>query len=212
MQDLPNLYPLSEMMVLSSYKNTKNLIITAIELKGILDEEALNAAVHKAATKYPQFMSRIRELRGAGKFHLAWEHDPTGRVPFTVLEASDEGVLQSPLVRCLRSIRPILDRNRNLFDEFPAEMCLFRISRDHVVFVPVIHHVAADGGTASEFGRELLANYHESMTGRSEAFSHHFPSAPLILGILKKVAAIQLTKICKRTRLRMWVFSSAEKH
>jgi hypothetical protein len=188
MQDLQNLDPLSEMMVLSSYKNTKNLIITAIELKGILDEEALDAAVQKAATRFPQFLSRIRELRESGKFYLAWKHDPTGRVPFTVLEASGEGALQSPLVRCLRSIRPILDRNRNLFDEFPAEMCLFRISRDHVIFVPVIHHVAADGGTASEFGRELLANYHESMTGRRPDWA---ASTPAIAGARKRLVALK---------------------
>jgi hypothetical protein len=73
MQDLPNLDPLSEMMVLSSYKNANNLMITAIELKGILDEEALDAAARKTATRFPQFLSRIRELRESGKFYLAWE-------------------------------------------------------------------------------------------------------------------------------------------
>ena len=42
MEEAPaRLDALSEMMALSSYGNTKNILVTAVETKGLLDEEAV---------------------------------------------------------------------------------------------------------------------------------------------------------------------------
>ena len=50
MEEAPaRLDALSEMMALSSYGNTKNILVTAVETKGPLDEEAMTLAVRQAA-------------------------------------------------------------------------------------------------------------------------------------------------------------------
>ena len=87
MQETPvKLDALSEMMALSSYGNTKNLLITAIEVNGPLDKEALKLAVQRATRSFPQFVSRIREVRERSKHYLVWDHDPDMTLPLTILD------------------------------------------------------------------------------------------------------------------------------
>jgi hypothetical protein len=66
----------------------------------------------------------------------------------------------------LHRIAPALDRNWDLFNEGPAEFHIIRLAKDHHILAPVIHHIASDAGTASEFGRAVLAHYHELLTGQ----------------------------------------------
>jgi len=160
---------LSEMMALSSYANTKNLLITAIDVKGPLDQEALTSAVQQAAKHYPQFAGRIREIKAKQRHHLVWHLDPDLRVPVKTknVPASSSGQCGPAFQSFLECIRPDLDKQLNLFNEGPAELHVLRFSPDHHIIAPVIHHVAADAGTASEFGRETLAHYHEILTGNT---------------------------------------------
>ena len=66
----------------------------------------------------------------------------------------------------IQRITPALDRDWDLFNEPPAEIHILRALRIATLFAPVIHHVVSDTGTASEFGREVLAHYHENVTGQ----------------------------------------------
>ena len=77
---------LSEMMALSSYGNTRNLLITAIEVSGPLDKEAFKLAVQRATRNFPRFVSRIKEVRERSKHYLVWDHDPNMTLPLTTLE------------------------------------------------------------------------------------------------------------------------------
>lgn len=79
---------LSEMMALSSYLNTKNLLITAIEVNGPLDKEALKLAIQRATRSFPQFVSRIREIRERSRHYLVWDHDPHMVLPLRTLARS----------------------------------------------------------------------------------------------------------------------------
>ena len=157
---------LSEMMALSSYGNTKNLLITAIEVNGPLDKEALNLAVQRATRNFPQFVSRIREVRERTRHHLVWDHDPNMIVPLRTLDVPRTD--RSKLVpdNFVQRITPALDRDWDLFNEPPAEFHILRLSKDRHIIAPVIHHAVADAGVASEFGRQVLAHYHENVTGQ----------------------------------------------
>jgi hypothetical protein len=76
---------LSEMMALSSYGNTKNLLITAIEVNGPLDKEALNLAVQRATRSFPQLVSRIREVRERRAFpQCEWNSPCTTDAPVSL--------------------------------------------------------------------------------------------------------------------------------
>ncbi len=167
---------LSEMVTLSSYGNTKNLLVTAIETRGHLDEDAMKRAVQQAAEKFPQIRSCIREVREKRMFRLLRQFRPDLPLQVIVsdLQAGDPSI--PPLTRYLEHAAPRLDRNWNLFEELPAELHVAKISEDHHVIAPVIHHVAADAGVASEFGREFLANYHRIMTGGEPEWAESTPA------------------------------------
>lgn len=161
---------LSEMMALSSYGNTKNLLITAVEVKGRVDEHAMQLAAQRAVVAFPQFASRIKEVRENGKYYLVWDRERTV-LPLRITDVPAVDRFGPVMGSFLQRITPMLDRDWDLFHEPPAELHVLRLSPDHYVLSPVIHHVAADAGTASEFGRAVLAHYHEIVTGELPAWS-----------------------------------------
>ncbi len=167
---------LSEMVTLSSYGNTKNLLVTAIETRGHLDEEALKLAVQQAAEKFPQIRSCIREAREKRMFRLMRQFRPDLPLQVIVSDLQADGSSVPVLDRYLEHAAPRLDRNWNLFEELPAELHVAKIAKDHHVIAPVIHHVAADAGVASEFGREFLANYHRIVTGQEPEWAESTPA------------------------------------
>ncbi|HTY23587.1 MAG TPA: condensation domain-containing protein [Desulfomonilaceae bacterium] len=159
------LNPLSEMLALSSFGNTKNVLVTVIEGLGNLDMEAAKLAVRRTSDKFPRFRSCIREVRQRGRHRIVWEHRPD--LPLRIITADLEKTASSSshLDSYLGHMVPHLDRNWDLFQEPSIEFHLVRVAPDRHIIGPVLHHVAADAGTASEVGRDFLANYHEILTG-----------------------------------------------
>lgn len=167
MSDAPDLLnPLSEMLALSSYGNTKNILVTMVETSGPLDEQAIKLAAQKTAEKFPRVRSCIKEVRNKGKRQLAWEYRQD--LPVQIFSSSIENTDTTvPLLeRFVDHLAPRLDRRWDLFQEPPIEFHFVRVAQDHHILGPVIHHVAADAGTASEVGRDFLSNYHEILRGQ----------------------------------------------
>lgn len=166
------LNPTSEMVALTSWGNTKNLVITPAEIVGPLDVDALKQAVAAAVVDFPQLGCSLKEVEDGGKKHLAWE--PRPELPFPVslwdIQGGDGSVpLIDSLLGCLE---PAIERDRNLFEELPGEFHIVRRSTDHHVVVPLIHHVAADAAEASEFGRRVALRYRELVTGERLELRH----------------------------------------
>ena len=87
MQETPRkLDALSEMMALSSYGNTKNLLITAIEVSGPLDKEAFKLAMQRATRSFPP-VCQSHQGSERSKHYLVWDHDPDMTLPLTTLDA-----------------------------------------------------------------------------------------------------------------------------
>ena len=160
------LNPLSEMLALSSYGNTKNILVTVVETSGPLDEDAIKLAVERTAEKFPRLQSCIKETRNKGKYRLFWEHRPD--LPVQVFSTHLENANPNApiLERLLNHLAPRLDRRWDLFREPAIEFHVVRVAPDHYIHGPILHHVAADAGTASEIGRDYLANYHEILRGQ----------------------------------------------
>lgn len=157
---------LSEIIALSTHANTKNIIITAMELDGPFDQQAGEEAFRRASLRFPQFMSRLRETRVWGRHYLAWEHRPDVPLPLTITllpkcESSNPG-----LDDIMTVLRPSLDRDWDLFNEVAVRYYILRYGDQHTVAACACHHVAGDGGTAAEFGKELLRCYHEIVSGQ----------------------------------------------
>jgi hypothetical protein len=167
---------LSEMLALSSYGNTKNIIITGVETLGELDLQALQRGTQQAAAKFPQMQSCIEEVRENRLFRLVRRHRPDLEVPVVVYDVSDRPASMSGLESYLDRAAPRLDRDWDLFREVPAEIHVVKLGTNHHILGPVIHHAAADGGVASEFGREFLAQYHRIMTGEPPEWENAQPA------------------------------------
>ena len=155
----------SEMVALTTWGNTKNLVITPAELLGPLDLTTLREAVAAAAADFPQLGCSLKEVKEGGKRYLTWEPRPDLQFPVTLWDL--QGATGSaPLIdSLLQRLEASLDRDWSLFEELPGECHIVRRSEDHHAVVPVIHHVAADAGEASDFGRRIALKYRELVTG-----------------------------------------------
>jgi len=166
MQEFPHrVDALSETIALTTYGNTKNIIITAVEVLGPLDEQAVTLAVTRAVERYPQLMSCFTEIKVKGRYYLTWQHRADLPIPITITQLSTSELSQPILDVLLCHLESRLDRDWDLFREVAVEFHIFRLSEDHNLLVSVCHHAASDAGTATEFGKEVLAQYHEIMEG-----------------------------------------------
>jgi hypothetical protein len=157
--------PLSEMIALSAWGNTKNLIVTAIALNGPVDEHAITTATQKAAKHFPRMRSFLRELKGPLGRRLAWEAQPDLEFPVHISSLSSGHTSSPALDEFLNHLAPRLERDRDLFHEPPGELHVLKTASGTCTMGPIIHHAASDGVTAAEFGRQILLEYHALVTG-----------------------------------------------
>lgn len=155
----------SELVFLSTYCNTKNLVVTGAEMRGALDLDAMKRAVISTVGGFPQLGCCIREVRRGGRFYLTWHPRPDLEFPVKFWKVSDRDPSTPVTDDFLRTIETSLEREWNLFEELPGEFHIVSFADDHHVAAPVIHHVAADAAVASEFGKHVALNYREIMTG-----------------------------------------------
>lgn len=166
MQETPLLLdPMSEILFLSTGKATKNIIVTALEVQGPFEASALTIAAERAAEKFPQVRRSIRQVKVGMKFELHWDHRPELKVPVTFSEMPEAERDAPFLERFLKHLSPRLERDWNLFDEVAAEIHMVKVGEDHHVLTCLFHHIAADAGTAAEFGKEIFSHYHQIVTG-----------------------------------------------
>jgi hypothetical protein len=164
-QDLKLLDPASEGMVLATYGNTKNLLITAMEVRGPVDIERTRKAIAQVLVDYPQLGSVIREVKWNGRKRLAWEPRPDLEFPVYISSMKSKESFPSVLDALLQYLSPNLDRDWDLFRELPGELHLIRLSEDYHIAATAIHHAAAVPEVATEIGRRIFLRYYELETG-----------------------------------------------
>ncbi len=162
--------PNSEMIALASYANTKNLLLTAFEIKGPFEDGLVKPIVMAAVEMFPQLRSRLREIRKNGRYHLYWQSSPDIEFPVNESDLKDYKASIPTLDAVISHLAPRLDRDWNLFEEPPGEVHLVRMSPGRRIVVAVIHHAVFDAATASEFGRLCFVRYRELMTGVKDDF------------------------------------------
>jgi hypothetical protein len=155
----------SEMLVLTSYANTKNIILVAAETRGPLDEPAFGSAVQQLMTSFPHLKTTVRQVREDRRFTLTREYRPDMQFPFVVSDLNPGDSSDTVLDSILKHLGPRMDRSWDLFREAPGEVHIVRLGPDRQVIAFVYHHVAADGGMASEIFGALLGHYHAITRG-----------------------------------------------
>lgn len=162
--------PNSEMIALASFDNTKNIFLTAIEIKGPFDDSSFKPSVIGALEGFPQLRCCLKETRKNGRHYLYWHPCPDVEFPTSISDLKDHEASTPILDAVLKHLAPRLDRDWDLFKEPPGEIHLIRVSQDHRIVVAIIHHAAFDAATASEFGRRFFLQYRELLTGIKDDF------------------------------------------
>jgi hypothetical protein len=167
MEDVsPRVDVLSETIALSTCGNTRNIIITAMDVKGPFDVQAGEEAARRASQSFPQLMSCIREVSSPwGLHYLEWQRRLDEPLPVFFTELPESCRTDNLLDDMMGVMRPRLERDWDLFRQIAVEFHVIRLDSAHNIMASVCHHVAGDAGTASEFGREFLLNYHRIMRG-----------------------------------------------
>lgn len=201
MRDLPNrLDFLSETVALSTHGNTKNVVVTAMEVRGPFDIASGEKAARITAKSFPQLMSTLKEASVWGMHYLTWERRPDEPLQVFFADLPPHRRTDNLLDDIIRVMKPRLDRDWDLFREVAVEFHVIRLGVDHNIMACVCHHVAADAGTASEFGREFLLHYHEIVTGQRPEWAED------------KIALSTVKKRAIRPRAKGWIETIKESH
>lgn len=163
--------PLGESLALTTYTDTKNLIVGALDLRGPLDAGAMKKAIARVDETFPVLSMCLKEVKERGKYYLRWVHRPGLEVPFIIGEVEDIGASASSLDILLNYLETSLERSRNLFTEPPCEFHLVKLAPDHHILAALISHVAGDAIRFAEISKEAMINYHEIVTGDKAASS-----------------------------------------
>jgi len=165
MHDQPvSLDPGSEMLALSTYGNTRNLIITAMNVEGPFDEDAWALSARTAVARFPQLRSVLREHRSKWRYYLAWEPRPAEDFP-VVVSCPVSPADSADLSAMIEHLSPWLEKPWDLFRRLPTEIHIIRYSENRRVIALVLHHAAADGVVAADFSKAILLEYRRLVTG-----------------------------------------------
>lgn len=157
--------PNSELIALSTFGNTKNVFVIAMEIEGPFDESVFRQSVLGTLELYPELDCCLRESIRNGRRHLHWHPVTDLEFPVTVSDLKGYEPSRPVLETILEHLSPRLDRDWNLFEEGPGEAHLLRVSKDHHIVVALIHHAVVDAVTAAEIGRQFFLKYKELITG-----------------------------------------------
>ncbi len=171
-----NVDPLSEMLALSSLANTKNVLVTLVEIKGPYRMDCLKDAATRTAGEFPELRSRLKEVREKGRYRLVREICPDMDFPMKIREALHFDPSTPTLDIYFDLFREELDRNWDLFNEPPAEIHVVKLTEDFYLCGVIIHHAAADAASASEIGKQVFVAYCEGIFGERPPASDTTPS------------------------------------
>lgn len=166
-----SLDPPGELLALTTFANTKNLIVGALDLQGPLDVESMEKAVRMAGDSFPRFTMCLKEVKHQGRHYLVWDHQSMFPIRFRVWDATNTASCPSSLDVVLNLLEPIMDAAWDLFKHPPGQVHLVKLASDHHVLTSVISHVAADAISYTEITREVMINYHQIVTGEKPTFS-----------------------------------------
>jgi len=154
-------------MVLSSFRNAKNIIMMAAEAKGPFDEEVFRIAVKEVSHAFPMLTGTLRELREGARLFLFREDHPDLEIPVTVSDVSRPTGPEGSFNAILDHLRPGLDKQWDLWHEPPLEVHVLRFQPEYFLLVFIFHHMAADAGMALKIVSEMLGRYDGLINGRS---------------------------------------------
>ncbi len=158
---------MSELMVLSSFRNAKNIIMMAAEAKGPFDEEVFRLAVKEASHAFPMLTGTLREVREGARLSLFREDHPDLEIPIMVSDVIRPPGPEGSFNAIIDHLRPGMDKQWDLWHEPPLKVHVMRFQPEYFLLVFIFHHMAADAGMALKIVSEMIGRYDAVINGRS---------------------------------------------
>ncbi len=183
--ELRKLDVMSEIMVVSSFRNAKNIMLIAVEAKGPFDEQTFRVAVKEVSQAFPTLTGTLRELREGARLFLFREDHPDLEVQVRMSDVSRPAGPEGSFNVIMDHLRPRLDRQWDLWREPPLEIHILRFQPDYFLLVFVFHHSGADAAMALKILSDMMGRYDSIVHGRSSEWE----SMPYVLSTSKKKAS-----------------------
>jgi amino acid adenylation domain-containing protein len=129
----------------------------SVRLHGLLDANALAAALHDVVLRHESLRTRFIEVDGVPQQWIA-----QGQEGRPVLECRDVG--QAELSA---AIRTAMTHCFDLARDLPIRAWLLRVAAQEYVLIVVVHHIAADGWSVGPLSRDLSVAYTARRQGRA---------------------------------------------
>ncbi len=185
MSELRKLDVMSEIMVVSSFRNAKNIIMMAIEARGPFDEEALRLAVREVSHAYPTLTGTLQEFREGARLFLFREDHPDMEIPVRISDVKRPAGPEGSFNAIIDHLRPRMDRQWDLWHEPPLEIHVLRFQPEYFLLVFIFHHSAADAGMSLKILSEMMGQYDSIVNRRSSKWQ----SVPYVFSTSKKSAS-----------------------
>jgi NRPS condensation-like uncharacterized protein len=166
--------PISEWLVLSTSKNTKNVVVLAGEYMGRTDEEIRRKAVLKAMEQHPRLEMRVKEIRDHGKHYLVWSKVDHPKPPIVITDIRSGNVADDSFGILINTIKTRLECDWNLFEEPPWEYHVIRLEDERQISALIMHHAIAAAVDGSSIIASIGANYLELKTGKKPRFPESY--------------------------------------
>ncbi|MFI7547036.1 amino acid adenylation domain-containing protein [Actinoplanes sp. NPDC049599] len=125
-------------------------IVAVFRLHGVLDDAALRAAVTDVVARHESLRTRI----GLGP-----DGEPHQHIVASADAAVDVPVVEVAAAEVPEAVTAAVTHRFELTEELPLRAQILRTAPDSSVLVLVIHHLAADGGSAAPLAQDLMTAY-----------------------------------------------------
>ncbi|MBI4962952.1 MAG: hypothetical protein HY913_06740 [Desulfomonile tiedjei] len=162
---------ITDIMALTSYGNTKNIMLMAVETGGPFDEAAFKLAVNKGASICRNYKSVLREIHEGRAFYLTRDYKQDLDIPIfsTPLRVSTDSPTTFDDV--VSHLTPALDKQWDHWNVPPLEVHILNIGHNHRVLTFLAHHVAGDAAMVVKVVSEILGQYHNMTTGETPSWA-----------------------------------------
>ena len=143
-----------------------------IQFRGMLDTQAFIEAFNERIADFPIAHCVIEQRREGAIYRTYWV--PKGSRPNQLIVQDCRHMMPEPpdpveFIQEYHEQR--IGRRLNLHEEHPIQFYLLRIADDVHLLSIVYHHIAVDAAMGYEFIKDILARYHEKVTGRKPSWA-----------------------------------------
>ncbi|MFA6224413.1 MAG: hypothetical protein WC647_19095 [Desulfomonilaceae bacterium] len=165
------LEPQAEALVLTTDKTSKNIILAAFEVQGLVDISALKSVVSEIGHFFPEIGATLKEFKNNGRYYLGWDFQRMLDIPLFVTDVNGKDMVIPGFDTLIKYLEPRLNRERDIFREPACEFHDLRLGANRHILACILWHPSGDAVRMAEIVKTSVARYHELVCGGKASFS-----------------------------------------